>query len=98
MRRPEGVRQMRASRMVAFGVLLGLATQGVAHAHGADDLPGGGAAVIADPAEPDTRTDGLLPPSLSKAARGPARAVIDGMKLWATGATLAVCFVDEATP
>ena len=89
---------MRASGMVAFGVLLGLVTLGVAHAHGADDMPGGGAAVIADPAEPDTKTDGLLPPCLSKAARGPARAVIDGMKLWASGATLAVCFVDEATP
>ncbi len=89
---------MPASRTTALAILLGLATISLAHAHGAHDTPDGGATVIADPAEPDTRTDGLLPPSLSKEARGPARAVIDGMKLWASGATLAVCFVEEATP
>ena len=89
---------MLALEVIALGILLGLATIGVAQAHGADDMPGGGAAVMADPVEPDTRTDSLLPPTLSQEARGPARAVIDGMKLWATGATLAVCFVEEAAP
>jgi hypothetical protein len=94
----EGARKMPALEVIALGVLLGLATLGVAQAHGADDMPDGATAVMADPSEPDTRTDGLLPPTLSKEARGPARAVIDGMKLWASGATLAVCFVEEATP
>jgi hypothetical protein len=89
---------MPARKVTALAVLLGLTTIGVAHAHGADDTADGGVAVMADPADPDTRTDALLPPSLSKEARGPARAVIDGMKLWASGATLAVCFVEEATP
>ena len=81
-----------------LGLLLALAMIGVAHAHGADDMPQGGAAVMADPVAPDIRTDGLLPPTLRKEARGPARAVVDGMKLWASGATLAVCFVEQAAP
>jgi hypothetical protein len=87
---------MPAPKVLALGVLFGLVTTGAAQAHGADDMPDGATAVMADPAQPDTRTDALLPPDLSREARGPARAVIDGMKLWATGATLEVCFVDEA--
>ena len=77
--------------VIILEALLGLMSIGPAQAHGfGNTAPGGEVGV--DPKVPDTSKYALLPPSLGKDAQAPARAVLDQMKVWGDGVTLAVCF------
>jgi hypothetical protein len=85
---------MCSLRIPVFALALSLAASG-AHAHGMDSVATD-APAMADPADPDPLSDDLTPSSLRDDARGPARAVMDGMKLWAAGAHLRACFATAA--
>src|SRR5271166_1972857 len=95
-RRRRGSRMMPTIEVAILGALLGLAPIGAAQAHGFGSTAPD-AEVATDPKLPDTSKYALLPQSLSKDARAPARAVLDEMKVWGAGVTLAICFAEPAT-
>ena len=92
----EGAQELHAIAIVLVGALMGLAPIAAARAHGFGSTAPD-AEVATDPKAPDTSKYALLPQSLSKDAQAPARAVLDEMKVWGAGVTLAVCFAEPAT-
>jgi hypothetical protein len=82
--------------VIVLETLLGLLPIATAQAHGFGSTAPD-AEVLTDPKVPDTSKYALLPSSLSKDAQAPARAILDQMKVWGAGVTLAICFADPAT-
>jgi hypothetical protein len=87
--------RIRAYQAIALAASLGLTAIGVLWAHGVDELASGDE-VVTDPAVPDKTNETLLPKSLDQAARKPAAAVLDQMKMWGVGQHVTICFVDPA--
>jgi hypothetical protein len=53
--------------------------------------------LIRDPPQPNQVADEVIPSSVPDAARDPARAVIDKLKLWKVGSKLSICFMSGSS-